>query len=490
MCIRDRVVVVAGYNDKLPLLLQSVLDTLTQLVVDEKRFAIVMDQVRRNYQNFDMEEPYQHVAYYSLYLLTEQIWTQHEKLAAMDGITAADVQAYIPWVCEQLHVEMLVHGNVDAAQAEALLDRVVSHVDAEPLPERETLPPRSLLLAPGSNSAWKLPVANPGNVNSSLEYYVQVGDPTDVALRATLALFAQIAHEPCFDQLRTKEQLGYLVFSGVRRNPGAMGFRVIVQSERDSDYLESRIDAFFDQLRTLLRNLTPEEFAAHKRSLIHKKRESVKNLAEETNRFWMSIHSGYYDFLSRERDIEARERDLEARTDHLRRYGRNNWPPFYPVFYHDIPGEIPPDAQPTMTAIYYLWLVLVGTLVVNAVACVFLFVAHNIVDGLKDLILGFIYLALITAASFFLWYRPVYYGLMKEHSLFYYVYFLFCGFHLLFSAYAFVGPPGTGCAGIVNMIDAFQGSHWAAGVLALVATIGFLVQGLGQLWFFRVVRRC
>lgn len=196
------------------------------------------------------------------------------------------------------------------------------------------------------------------------------------------------------------------------------------------------------------------------------------------------------DLQRRERDIEARERDLEARTDHLRRYGRSNWPPFYPVFYHDIAGEIPPDAQPTMTAIYYLWLVLVGTLVVNAVACVFLFVAHNIVDGLKDLILGFIYLALITAASFFLWYRPVYYGLMKEHSLFYYVYFLFCGFHLLFSAYAFVGPPGTGCAGIVNMIDAFQGSHWAAGVLALVATIGFLVQGLGQLWFFRVVRRC
>ncbi|KAI3620705.1 hypothetical protein CBS9595_002672 [Malassezia furfur] len=311
------VVVVAGYNDKLPLLLQSVLDTLTQLVVDEKRFAIVMDQVRRNYQNFDMEEPYQHAAYYSLYLLTEQIWTQHEKLAAMDGLTAADVQAYIPWVCEQLHVEMLVHGNVDAAQAEALLDRVVSHVDAQPLPEHETLPPRSLLLAPGSNSAWKLPVANPGNVNSSLEYYVQVGDPTDVPLRATLALFAQIAHEPCFDQLRTKEQLGYLVFSGVRRNPGAMGFRVIVQSERDSDYLESRIDAFFDQLRTLLRNLTPDEFAAHKRSLIQKKRESVKNLAEETNRFWTSIHSGYYDFLSRERDIEELERLTKDDVLHL-----------------------------------------------------------------------------------------------------------------------------------------------------------------------------
>ncbi|WFD35354.1 hypothetical protein MCUN1_002208 [Malassezia cuniculi] len=195
----------------------------------------------------------------------------------------------------------------------------------------------------------------------------------------------------------------------------------------------------------------------------------------------------------RERELEARERDLEARTDHLQRYGRNNWPPctltltVYPMFYHDIAGEIPPDAQPVMTMIYYLWLVLVGTLVVNAIACIFLFTAHNIVDGLKDLIMGFIYLVLITCASFFLWYRPVYYGLMKEHSLFYYVYFLFCGFHILFSAYAFIGPPGTGCAGLVNMIDAFQKSHWAAGALSVVCTVGFAVQGLGQLWYYRII---
>lgn len=160
----------------------------------------------------------------------------------------------------------------------------------------------------------------------------------------------------------------------------------------------------------------------------------------------------------------------------------------YPMFYHDIEGEIPPDAQPVMTHIYYLWLVLVGTLIVNAIACLFIFLKDNIVEGLEDIILGFIYLPLITAASFLLWYRPVYYGLMKEHSLFYYVYFVFCGFHLLYSIYAFVGPPATGCAGIVNMIDAFKKGHIVAGVLSAIATAGFAVQGLGHMWYYRVVR--
>ena len=150
-------------------------------------------------------------------------------------------------------------------------------------------------------------MANKDNNNSSLEYYCQVGDPSDVRLRATLALFAQIANEPCFDQLRTKEQLGYLVFSGARTSVGQMGFRIIVQSERDSEYLQSRINAFLDQLMRQLLAMSDDEFEAHRASLIHKRQESVKNLAEETQRFWKSIHSGYFDFLHRQRDVQVME---------------------------------------------------------------------------------------------------------------------------------------------------------------------------------------
>lgn len=49
--------------------------------------------------------------------------------------------------------------------------------------------------------------------------------------------------------------------------------------------------------------------------------------------------------------------------------------------------------------------------------------------------------------SFLLWYRPAYNAYMKELSVFYYMYFLFAGFHLAFSAYmvsrAVVSPFST-----------------------------------------------
>ncbi|KAL4400720.1 trans-Golgi network membrane protein [Malassezia pachydermatis] len=192
------------------------------------------------------------------------------------------------------------------------------------------------------------------------------------------------------------------------------------------------------------------------------------------------------DLQRRERELEERERELDARTEHMRKFGRNNWPPFYPIVYHDISSEIPPDSQHVMMNVYRLWLLLVATLIWNFVTCLLILFA---VQHLSDLINSVVYLVVVTAASFFLWYRPLYFGLMKEHSLFYYVYFLFCGCHLLFSAYAFIGPVYAGCAGVLTTMSLFNSSHWIAGAFGVVSTVGFALQGLGQLWYYRIIWR-
>ncbi|KAN0059829.1 hypothetical protein ACQY0O_008403 [Thecaphora frezii] len=188
----------------------------------------------------------------------------------------------------------------------------------------------------------------------------------------------------------------------------------------------------------------------------------------------------------RERELERRERELENRAAHIQKHGRNNWPPFYPLIYHDIEAEIPADTQPIMMNMYRLWLLLVLTLIINMVACVLLLVSGSN-DGGKDMISGIVYLPVITAASFLLWYRPVYNGFMKEHSLFYYMYFIFCGFHLAFSLYCFLGIPSTGSAGLLNTIQCFTNGRIVAGVFGALATAGFALQGLGNLWYYRLI---
>ena len=68
-----------------------------------------------------------------------------------------------------------------------------------------------------------------------------------------LEMLAQIIREPCFNVLRTKEQLGYIVFSGVRKTGGVYSLTILVQSDRKPAYLDSRIENFIKSARSLIK---------------------------------------------------------------------------------------------------------------------------------------------------------------------------------------------------------------------------------------------
>ncbi|KAL4067958.1 scamp family-domain-containing protein [Scleroderma yunnanense] len=188
----------------------------------------------------------------------------------------------------------------------------------------------------------------------------------------------------------------------------------------------------------------------------------------------------------RERDLERREQELSQRAEHIRTHGRNNWPPFFPLIYHSISEEIPEASRPLINRLYQLWLVLLATLVVNMVACIFFLVAGSS-DGGKDLGGSIGYIIVIAPLSFLLWYRPIYNGYMKEQALYYYLFFFFCGFHLLLSVYMIVGIPSTGSAGLIQTIQMYASGHWAAGILGTIATVGWSVQGSGLAYYYRQI---
>jgi insulysin len=292
-----------GYNDKLAVLLEKVIQKMRHFQVDPERFRLLKDQLRRSYKNFSLEPPYQHALYYLSYLTQDKMWTNAEKLAELDHINAEDIQAFYPTILSQLHVEGLVHGNLLKEDASQMLKDALDILKPKDLLPSQLSGHHSLVLPKGSKWVYKRDVEDPNNVNSGIEYLIQVGNVTQTALRAKLSLLAQIAQEPCFDQLRTKEQLGYLVFSGVRKQTGSMGMRFIVQSERDTTYLENRIEAFLEKLKTLVENMSETEYRAQVQSLISKKLEKDKNMGQEGGKYWTHIHSGYYEFDQIDKDI-------------------------------------------------------------------------------------------------------------------------------------------------------------------------------------------
>jgi len=105
-----------------------------------------------------------------------------------------------------------------------------------------------------------------------------------------------MTEEPVFNQLRTKEQLGYIVLSGAMIDNTWAGYRILIQSEKSPEYLEGRINAFLAVFEKKLEEMPEGEFEAHMRSLVNMYLERPGSLTQESIRFWNHIASESYDF--------------------------------------------------------------------------------------------------------------------------------------------------------------------------------------------------
>ncbi|ORY56460.1 Metalloenzyme, LuxS/M16 peptidase-like protein [Leucosporidium creatinivorum] len=293
---------VDGYNDKLHVLAKVVVEKMKELKVDEERLRLITDQLKRAYINYRLDQPYNHAAFYTGYLTSETAWTRDAQLAALEDVTPANLQSYIAEVLSRLHVEMLVHGNMLKDEAIGLSKLVENTFAPEPLTPEELRSHRALVV-PEGKYLRRVPVGNPENSNSAIEQFTYIGDIYDDLERAKLSVFATIVQEPLFDDLRAKQQLGYIVSSGSRRSIAFMGLRVIVQSEKDAAFVESRVDAFWEEFKQTLDDMSEEEFDKYKTTVINKKLEDHKNMWEESSHLWLHIHAGWYDFEQRARDV-------------------------------------------------------------------------------------------------------------------------------------------------------------------------------------------
>jgi insulysin len=296
-------IAVHGYNDKLSVLLEKILLTIRDLEIRPDRFDIIKERMTRKYKNWDYQQPYYQIGDFTRWLLNEKAWMTHQYALELPHITLEDVRAFAPQLIQQAHIEIMAHGNLYRDEAKKIGTLIESTLKPRALPPSQWQLRRNVIIAPGSNYVFKKTLGDADNVNHCIEYYLQVGHVMDSKLRARLQLFAQMTEEPAFDQLRTKEQLGYVVWSGVRPAATTMGYRVLIQSERNPEYLETRINAFLTKMKAHITDMSSEEFEGHKRSLITKRLEKLKNLESETGRLWGYINGEYFDFDRVDTDV-------------------------------------------------------------------------------------------------------------------------------------------------------------------------------------------
>lgn len=294
-----------GYNDKIFILMQEILNKLKSFKPNANKFDIIKFKTAQEYKNYGYEVPYLQINTNFLTMVNEKTYLTTDKTPVLEKIDFESLVSFKEHdLFSNVFVQSSVVGNTNVSQLREYSDLLSKSLENIP---RLDVPVESIHLQSYQTPETvqiDMALDDPDNVNSCIDYFVKLGSPIDYKHRSIAELIASILHEPCFNKLRTKEQLGYVVFSGTRTVRNYMGFRVLIQSERSSEYLRSRIENFLVEMDAKFTEMTKEEFEAHKQTLIDKKLIKLKNLLEESSRFWNAITDGFVDFNINEKLVD------------------------------------------------------------------------------------------------------------------------------------------------------------------------------------------
>jgi insulysin len=215
-----------------------------------------------------------------------------------------------------------------AAKATSICERTVKVLAFEPLSHAERRVKRVVQLPLDRELSLRQIGPNPSDQNSAILVMFQVLQRGNFKMDVALAILAEIMEKPAYHELRTKQQLGYMVWCGTDILENVHSIYFIIQSTvADPIELDRRIEAFLVQFKEeTLGPLTDEEFDNYVSSMISVKSETDKRQATRSNRFWAEIGCQEFVYDRRQQHVAAlsnlKKRDVVALFDaHIAKSG-------------------------------------------------------------------------------------------------------------------------------------------------------------------------
>lgn len=271
-----------GYQHKIPVLLDRILEQMQHLELSADEFDRYQASLERKLKNQLKNKPYERTLSELRQWLFVPSFSEETLLAALQEVKAQDVIDYADNLGKQLAVESLVHGSISSATALELSDLVAKYYPAtEPL-----LGLTKVIKAPLGKFQKNLALNHQDN---AFLLYVQGLENSDYN-RARFALLGQIIGTPYYQRLRTEEQLGYVVFATQMPLQTVPSLAFIVQAPTATpEEIMASSQAFFKTFEQQLAGISEAEFLSFKQGLITVLQEKPKNMAEKFAKFWRDI---------------------------------------------------------------------------------------------------------------------------------------------------------------------------------------------------------
>ena len=291
---------ITGYDDKQEVLLSRIVDELFA-ELDPSVFEQKKKQLLDKFNNEKYDTPYLKLYDQANDMLVQNSWPNAMLLEQLKTIELDDLNTFQSDYFKQIDVVGLSHGNVTQADAQQLVNVI-----------KAKLIDRFELLTVNQSRVVDLPPASKTMVSLDLEHedaaivLFKQGKGKSFVDKATMYMLYQLIEAPFFHQLRTIEQLGYVVSASPYVNLNVPYIAMVIESPTISvAQIIERVEVFIGQFSETLSELSDDEFEAVKKGLIIKIDKKDDTLENRSNRYWAEIDRGNYNFDSRKQLIEA-----------------------------------------------------------------------------------------------------------------------------------------------------------------------------------------
>lgn len=303
---------ISGFAQKQAELLRLIIQRFGKRDFQPRRFDLIKQQLLRYWGNAQQDRPVSQLFNAMTGILQPNNPPKAALIEALHTIEADELPSFVDEILSELQIEMFVYGDWSKQGALALGEELK---DALRVPEQKYEEAFRPLVMLGENGTFQHQV-DTNQDDSAIIVYYQCDDiePHSVAL---YSLANQLMSATFFHEIRTKQQLGYMVGTGnmpLNRHPGIV---LYVQSPNaaPTDLIRS-IDEFLNAFYMVLLELNDYQWHSSKKGLWHQIATPDKTLRTRAQRLWVSIGNKDEQFDQREQVLAALK-DL-SRSDMIR----------------------------------------------------------------------------------------------------------------------------------------------------------------------------
>lgn len=308
---------ISGYNDSIEFFVSDLAKKINEFRklarTEEGRkfldteFALKKQKLKQSLEKETKTEPFRLIMRSLNFILIDGMFSETDQLHALNLLQFDHYLSHHESILGEVYFEGLVMGNIVKDEAINLLktfkESLAHEVGYAVMPREEIIDNKVSNLPESKTVILQRDIRTEKEKNNCILITYQFEQGWEhVYLFNFLNKYME---NPFFEDLRTHQQLGYVVFSMNDCRKGVWAFNFLIQSDiLTSSECALKIYEFLDKHRTLVKEIPDQQFENFRQAILTSYKQKYFNLGQESDAYFESIQRHTYKFNAKEIGIE------------------------------------------------------------------------------------------------------------------------------------------------------------------------------------------